>query len=114
MAKRVPTSIPLDIKKELYEDLRDPTYASAYVNEALLEGEEVAFKTAVADVIRARGVVNVAKRAGVNRATVFNTLKPETRTSFTTYYSLLTACDINFRTQPIVKTKKKRLYRASK
>ena len=114
MTKRVPPSIPLDIKKELYEDLRDPTYASAYVNEALLEGDEVVFKTAVADVIRARGVVNVARRAGVNRVTVFKTLKPETRTSFSTYHSLLTACDIDFTTQPVVKTKKKPLRRASK
>ena len=78
MTKKVPAAIPLNLKEDLYEDLRDPAYASAYVNEALLEGDEVVFKTAIADIIRARGVVNVAKRAGVNRVTVFKTLKPET------------------------------------
>jgi hypothetical protein len=36
------------MKKKLYEDLRDPSYAAEYVNEALLEGDEVVFKTAVA------------------------------------------------------------------
>ena len=51
------------MKQDLYEDLRDPSYAAAYVNEALMEGDEVVFKTAIADVIRARGVGNVAKRA---------------------------------------------------
>ncbi len=107
MAKRIPASMPLNIKAELYEDLRDPAYACAYVNEALLEGDEIVFKTALADVIRARGVGDVAKRAGVNRVTVFKTLKPATRTSFTTYHSLLTACGINFITQPVAKTKKK-------
>mgnify|MGYP001811662669 FL=1 len=61
------------MKEKLYEDLQDPSYAAAYVNEALLEGDEVVFKT----------------------------LKPETRTSFTTYHSLLTACGIDFATRPI-------------
>jgi probable addiction module antidote protein len=89
------------MKEKLYEDLLDPSCAATYVNDALLEGDEVAFKTAVADVIRARGVGKVAEAAGVNRVTVFKTLKPETRTSFTTYHSLLTACGIDFATRPI-------------
>ena len=101
MNKKVKAAASWDIKKKLYEDLLDPSYAAAYVNEALLEGDEVVFKTAVADVIRARGVGKVAEAAGVNRVTVFKTLKPETRTSFTTYQSLLSACGIDFATRPI-------------
>ena len=101
MAKKVKAAATWTMKEDLYEDLRDPAYAAAYVNEALLEGDEVVFKTAVADVIRARGVGKVAAAAGVNRVTVFKTLKPETRTSFTTYHSLLTACGIDFATRPI-------------
>ena len=89
------------MKEKLYEDLLDPSYAAAYVNDALLEGDEVVFKTAVADVIRARGVGKVAEAAGINRVTIFKTLKPETRTSFATYHSLLTACGIDFATRPI-------------
>ena len=116
MTKRIPPAVPLNIKKELYEDLRDPAYASAYVNEALLEGDEVVFKTAVADVVRARGIMNVAKRAGINRVTVFKTLKPETRTSFTTFHSLLTACGIDFVTRPMAnkKSRNKNRRRATK
>ena len=45
-----------NMKEKLYEDLRDPSYGAAYINEALLEGDEVVFKTAVADVIRVRGI----------------------------------------------------------
>jgi len=101
VSKKIKAAEPWKLKEELYEDLRDPSYAAAYVNEALLEGDEVVFKTAVADVIRARGVGKVAAAAGVNRVTVFKTLKPETRTSFTTYHSLLTACGIDFATRPI-------------
>ena len=82
----MPASVPSKIRERLYEKLKDPAYASAYVNEALLEGDEVVFKTAVGDVIRARGVVKIARKAGINRSTVFKTLKPETRTSFTTFH----------------------------
>ncbi len=101
MSKKVKAAASWDMKKKLYEDLLDPSYAAAYVNEALLEGDEVVFKTAVADIIRARGVGKVAEAAGINRVTVFKTLKPETRTSFTTYHSLLIACGIDFATRPI-------------
>ena len=101
MAKGMKAAARWDMKEDLYKDLRDPSYAAAYVNEALLEGDEVVFKTAVADVIRARGVGKVAAAAGVNRVTVFKTLKPGTRTSFTTYHSLWTACGIDFATRPI-------------
>jgi len=103
---KTPASVPSKIRERLYEKLRDPAYASAYVNDALLEGDEVVFKTAVGDVIRARGVVKIAKKAGINRSTVFKTLKPETRTSFTTFHSLLYACDINFSTQPLPNNKR--------
>jgi len=82
---KIPASVPSKIRERLYEKLKDPAYASAYVNEALLEGDEVV--------------------AGINRSTVFKTLRPETRTSFTTFHSLLHACDINFSTQPMLKTK---------
>ena len=102
---KMPASVPSKIRERLYEKLKDPAYASAYVNEALLEGDEVVFKTAVGDVIRARGVVKIARKAGINRSTVFKTLKPKTRTSFTTFHSLLHACDINLSTRPVLNTK---------
>lgn len=106
MSRKIKAATSWKMKDELYEDLRDPSYAAEYLNEALLEGDEVVFKTAVADVIRARGVGKVAATAGVNRVTVFKTLKPETRTSFTTYHSLLTACGIDFATRPIKPTRR--------
>ena len=109
-----PASVPSKIRERLYEKLRDPAYASAYVNDALLEGDEVVFKTAVGDIIRARGVVKIAKRAGINRSTIFKTLKPETRTSVTTFHSLLYACDINFSTQPILKINRAKVRKKAK
>lgn len=89
-----------DTKKNLYRDLKDPGYASAYINEAFHDGDEVVLKTALADVIRARGVASVARRAGINRVTIYKTLKPETETSFTTMQALLRACNIKLSVQP--------------
>ena len=85
----------VDIKEQLYGDHRDPTYASAYINEAIQDGDEAVLKTALADVIRAKGVAAVARKAGINRVTVYKTLKPGTESSFTTMHALLKACDVS-------------------
>ncbi len=94
------TSRAHNVKDDLYEDLKDPAYASAYLNEALREDDEIVLKTALADVIRARGVQAVAKKAGINRVTVYKTLKPETGSSFTVIHALLEACDVQLNVQP--------------
>ena len=101
-----PPSIPWNFKEELYEKLRDPEYASFYLNEAFLDDDEIVLKGAIEAVVHAHGVVKVAKKAGINRCTVFKTLKPETRTSFTTIHRLLLACGLKFSTQPILTNKK--------
>ncbi len=110
--KEMSPSVPWKYRDRLYEQLRDASFAARYINDALLEGDEIVFKGAVGAVIRARGVVKIAKKAGINRCTVFKTLKPETRTSFTTIYSLLRACDIDLSTRPLLESKKKKPKRA--
>lgn len=90
----------LNIKDQLYEDLKDPVYASAYINEAFLEGDETVLKTALADVIRAKGVAAVARKAGINRVTVYKTLKADTESSFTTMHALLKACNVSLQVFP--------------
>ena len=90
----------LNIKDQLYEDLKDPAYASAYINEAIMDGDEAVLKTALADVIRSRGVAAVARKAGINRVTVYKTLKPGTESSFTTMHALLKACNVSLQVLP--------------
>jgi len=109
MSKRkLPASVPWNFKEELYEKLRDPEYASFYLNEAFFDDDEIVLKGAIGSVIRANGVVKVAKKAGINRCTVFKTLKPETRTSFTTIHRLLLACGLKFSTRPVPEPAKKK------
>jgi len=94
------TSRALKIKDELYEDLKDPAYAAAYLNEALVDGDEIVLKTALADVVKAQGVQRVARRAGIHRVTVYKTLKPDTESSFTVIRQLLAACNVSLNVQP--------------
>lgn len=58
---KMPVSVPWEFEEQLYEDLKDPVFAADYINGALLDGDDIVFKVAVLDVIRARGVVKVAK-----------------------------------------------------
>ncbi len=96
----MPASKAMNMKNQLYEDLRDPASASAYINEAILDGDEAVLKTALADVIRAKGVAAVARKAGINRVTVYKTLKPGTESSFTTMHALLKACNVSLQVFP--------------
>ena len=98
----------LRVKEQLYEDLRDPAYASAYINEAIVDGDETVLKTALADVIRSKGVAAVAREAGINRVTVYKTLKPGTETSFTTMHALLKACNVSLQVHPVERRTRKR------
>ncbi len=91
----------MKLKEQLYEDLRDAAYASFYINEAIADGDEIVLKTALADVIRARGVSAVARKAGINRVTVYKTLRAGTGTSFTTMHALLRACDVSLQVFPV-------------
>ena len=93
-------SKPLRLKDQLYEELRDPSYAATYLSEALTEGDETVLKVALADVIRARGVKAVAKLAGINRVTVYKTLRADTETSFTVMSALLKACGVRLDIKP--------------
>ena len=109
MKKNMVASTALNIKDQLYEDLKDPAYVSAYINEAILDGDEAVLKTALADVIRAKGVAAVARKAGINRVTVYKTLKPGTESSFTTMLALLKACNVSLQVLPTEPRKAKRV-----
>lgn len=96
----------LNIKRELDRDLRDPNYAARYLSEALQDGDEVVFKTALADVTRVCGAPRIARKAHINRATVYKTLRPGTASSFATVVQMLGACGLRFRIEPVGRRKR--------
>lgn len=84
-----------NFRKDLYENLRDATYAAMYLKEALEEGDEAEFMVALADVVRAQGLGEVAERAGLHRVSVSKLLQPDRRPAFTSVHRVLEACGVD-------------------
>jgi len=68
----------------LLEDLKDPAEAAAYLEAALEDKDPSVFLLALRQVVQARGMANVARKAHVGRESLYKTLSengnPELRT----------------------------------
>jgi probable addiction module antidote protein len=58
----------------LFEDLRDPEEAIAYLNAALEDEDQRVFLLALRDVVESRGMSQVAREAGLNRENLYRIL----------------------------------------
>jgi len=65
-----------------------------YLAAALENSDQDAFLVAVRDVAKARGIANVAAKAGLGRESLYKTLKPGARPRFDTVRRLLAALDV--------------------
>lgn len=65
-----------------------------YLAAALENPDQDAFLVAVRDVAKARGIADVAARAGLGRESLYKTLKPGARPRFDTVRRLLAALDV--------------------
>ena len=65
-----------------------------YLAAALENPDEDAFLIAVRDVAKARGIANVAARAGLGRESLYKTLQPGAKPRFDTVRRLLAALDV--------------------
>ena len=68
----------------LLEDMKDPAEAAAYLEAALEDKDPSVFLLALRQVVQARGMANVARKAHVGRESLYKTLSengnPELRT----------------------------------
>ena len=76
------------------ELLRDPACAAEYLMHALNHGDEIDFRLALADVVRARSVTRVAEAAGIHRTTLHRMLNPANKPSFASRVKVLEACEL--------------------
>ena len=60
--------------EDLLQDLRDPREAAAYLNAAIEEGSQEAFLLALRDVAEAHGMSDVARKAHLNRESMYRML----------------------------------------
>jgi len=75
--------------------LRDPARAAEYLMHALSDGDEMDFRLALADVVRARSVTRVAEAAGIHRTTLHRMLNPANKPSFSSMVKVLKACELD-------------------
>jgi len=65
-----------------------------YLTAALENPDQDAFLVAVRDVAKARGIANVAAKAGLGRESLYKTLSPGAKPRFDTVRRLLVALDV--------------------
>lgn len=73
----------------LLKRLKDPGYATEYLNEALREGSQEVFMLALRDVAKARGVSLVAKETDLNRETLYRMLSEKGNPNLSSLNKLL-------------------------
>ena len=74
--------------------LDNETTIAEYLAAALENTDQDAFLLAVRDVAKARGIANVAAKAGLGRESLYKTLKPGARPRFDTVRRLLVALGV--------------------
>jgi len=86
---------PAEFEQRQDELLRDPARAAEYLMHAINHGDEIDFRLALADVVRARSVTRVAEAAGIHRTTLHRMLNPANKPSFSSMVKVLGACDLD-------------------
>lgn len=69
--------------------LKDPAYASEYLNEALKEGSQDLFMLALRDVAKAKGIAQAAKEANLNRESMYRMLSEKGNPNLSSLNKLL-------------------------
>jgi probable addiction module antidote protein len=82
------------------EYLDDEETIAEYLAAALENPDPDAFLVAVRDVAKARGIANVAARAGLGRESLYKTMQPGAKPRFETVRRLLLALDVKLEVAP--------------
>ncbi len=61
----------VDYEKGLINRLKNPEYASEYLNQALKEGSQDLFMLALRDVAKAKGITRTARESNLNRESMY-------------------------------------------
>jgi probable addiction module antidote protein len=70
---------------------------AAYIDAAMSEPNVDVFLRALSNVVRAKGIATIAKRAGVGRESLYKTLAPGSTPRYETICKLLDALDVRLR-----------------
>lgn len=85
----------------LFERLKDPKEAAAYLNAALEDSDPGVFLIALRDIAQANGgMTQVAEEAKLNRETLYRTLSKKGNPTLMSLLALLDICGLQISIQP--------------
>lgn len=103
---RVAPSVPY--RPLLLKELRDPVFASDYLNEAAEDEHPDVFLLALRDLVDAYGgIAGVARRAGLNRPHLYRTLSNGGNPEFRTLNAILKAAGFSLAVVPRARSRRK-------
>ena len=94
--------------------LDSPETISAYLAQSMKSQDPRVLMKALAEVAKAQGVNKVAESAGVNRESLYKTLKGGSKTRYETIQKLMLALGVELTVQPIAAVAVKKTARAKR
>lgn len=93
-------------KEHLIEKLKDPEYASAYLNACLEESFDAKdmgiFQLAVRDIVEARGgMAEISSKMEVSRESFYRSLSQKSKARFSTLVRAIKACGLELEFHPM-------------
>lgn len=82
------------------EHLDSQEMVFAYMNAAMEEGDPSLFTAALGDVARARGMTEIAKKAGVSRESLYRALSRDGNPEFATIVKVMNAMGLRMSVAP--------------
>lgn len=89
-------------KFDIVEFLDDKETRQHYLNEVIADGDLDEFKRAIFYIAKAEGIEKVAKRANLNRESLYKIFKPNSKPRFESIFKILKA--LNLQTSFVYKT----------
>ena len=91
-------------REDLVKRLRNPKYAATYLNTALMDDDPAVFLIALKDVADAQGesMARIAKKAHLNRESLYRTLSKGGNPRLYTLHALLEALGFHLAVQPSI------------
>ena len=82
------------------EHLNSEDVIFAYMNAAMEDGDPALFTAALGDVARARGMTEIARKAGVSRESLYRALSNEGNPEFATILKVMNAMGLRMSVAP--------------
>ena len=100
--RRVPASVPYEAS--LFEQLKDPAEAAAYLEAVIEDGDQGAIMLALRQVAQARGgIAEVARKAKLTREATYKMLSKQGNPELRSLKALLKAAGLRIAVKPIEK-----------